>query len=566
MAATRTATRTWQRRIIATGVVAGAVITPLWSATPASAASLCAPPADTVAPQVTGLTLSKATVDLNSGSRKITVTADAIDTSGNGTPSGVKQVYVEFHGPRYWTDTNLSLTSGTPVDGVWTGTLTVPKGGPAGTWTLRSVSAVDADRNYQNYTNGTTHADSPTDVRFQSGWDTSFTVTGTGPPPPTKVPAGKLTGFRFTPQAVNTTNHAKKVHISATFSDPAPTHVEVFFQRVSGRGIEVNSRLKFTSKGGGKWVGHVTVHRWLGDSKAQAQMFASYGPNVTPRFRSFDAAKLEARHFPSQLAITSGVDKTKPVLNTLTFTPSSVNTVPGPQTITVTATASDALSGVKHVNVDMSINGGAGGSAAGFYPFPGLGYYQNSDVYVSLKRSGDTWTGTAKFRRCVPSGNWKVSASVQDRAGNSIYYTSKKLTAASLPGTIAVTATPGDVDPPDVRNATAAGVTNTITLDFTEGVKNVNTSTLSVYAMKPKATRFEATTPINSIQCSNGMAYIDCSGSGGLVTSAILQLTGPIDGLKYQVYANLNQITTQLTDGAGNPLSWNYAVAQVTGS
>jgi hypothetical protein len=562
------ATRTWQRRIIATGVVAAGVITPFWSAAPASAASLCAPPADTVPPQVTGLTLSKATVDLNSGSRKVTIAADAIDTSGNGTASGVKQVYVELHGPHDYSDTRLALTSGTAVDGVWTGTLTVPKDGTAGTWTVRAVSVADADRNSQYYSSGTTHADSPTDIRLQSGWDTSFTVTGTGPPPPTKVPAGKLTGFSITPQAVNTTNHAKTVHVTATFSAPAPTHVSVFFQRVSGgRGLQLDSRLKFKSKGGGKWTGHLSVHRWLGKGKAQAQLFANYATDVTPRYRNFDAAKLEARHFPSTLTITSGVDKTDPVLNSLTFTPSSVNTVPGPQTITVTATASDALSGVKHVDVNMYINHGAGGSASGLYPFPGLGYYQSSNVYVSLTRSGNEWTGTAKFRRCVPIGNWKVTASVQDRADNSIYYTSKKLTAAGLPGTLAVTATPGDVDPPDVRGATAAGAAGTITLDFTEGVKNVNTSTLSIYAMKPKANRFESTTPVTGIVCSNETTIgIDCSGSGGLVTSAVISLGGPIGGLSYRVYANLNQVTPQLTDGAGNPLAWNYAVAEVTGS
>jgi hypothetical protein len=37
-------------------------------------------------------------------------------------------------------------------------------------------------------------------------------------------------------------------------------------------------------------------------------------------------------------------------------------------------------------------------------------------------------------------------------------------------------------------------------------------------------------------------------------------------GKEFQVYANLGGITSQLTDGAGNPLSWNFQAADVTGS
>jgi hypothetical protein len=564
-----TGTSKWQRRIMATGVAATAVLMPLVPATPANAASLCAPPADTVPPQISSVTFSRQSVDLTTGPRTVTVTADATDSSGNGAASGVKRISVFLTGPRADADARLSLSSGSAADGVWTGKLTIPKNARAGTFTLRQVTAQDAAGNFQAYSNDDSHADSPTDISVQPGWDTTITATGTGTPPPKPVKAGTLTAFNFTPRAVNTTHAAKTVHVTATFSAPRPTRIFLFFARTSGKGHSFfQEKVPFTHTTGGHWAGHFLVHRWLGDSKARPQFFADFGANVKPRFRNLSESTLHALHAPTVLTITSGVDRTKPVLKTLSFSPSSVNTVSGAQTVTVTATASDALSGVAQIQTSLSIRNGdsEGAPAGGLYPYPGVGFEQSGYVNVSLKPSGNKWIGTATFRKCVPSGNWQVRTYVSDRAGNNAGYSTKKLDAAGLPGTLSVTSTPGDVEPPSVRDATAAGAAHSITLDFTEGVKNVNTSTLSVFALKPTATRFEHTTPVTAMTCSNGTSNVDCSGSGGLVTSAVLTVSGLTGGSEYQVYANLNAVAPQLTDGTGNPLSWSYAAADVTGS
>jgi hypothetical protein len=563
-------TKTWQRRMIATGVIGAGILTPLISMTPASAASLCAPPADTVPPQVTGLTVSTQTVDLNSGSRTVTITADASDTSGNGAASGVKSIFVFLRGAREFNNAKLTLASGTAASGTWTGTFTVPKTGRAGTLSVESVEAQDAAHNFQDYSMYGKTPQSPTDVSLQAGWDTSITITGTPPAPPKRVAAGKLTSFGFTPAAVNSTAAVRKVHVTAAFSSPQPSRAGVDFVTVSGRGREFDG--KITHASGDQWTGTVRIPRWVGDINLRAQLFAGYPAKDAPRFRNVNADQLELRHFPTKLAVTSGVDKTPPVLKTLSFSPSSVNTTTGKQTVTVTATASDALSGVRNVNVNLNINraeeasAGASAPATGFYPYAGIGYEQNGFANFPLKLVGGNWVGTATFRECVPSGDWHVTANLGDRAGNNAYYSPKKLVAAGLPGSLTVTSTAGDVEPPEVRDATASGADHTITLDFTEGVKNVTTSTLSVYAVKPAATRYQSTSAVTAMTCSNGTTTVDCSGSGGLVTSAVLTVPTLVGGAVYQVYANLGAITSQLTDGTGNPLSWNGSVAQVTGS
>lgn len=561
-----TVATSWQRRLMATGVVGAAVLTPFLGATPANAASLCAPPADTVPPQITSLTFSRQSVDLEHGSRTVTVTADATDTSGNGAPSGVRSIDVDVSGSPNYVQTRLTLASGTAADGVWTGTITVPKDGRPGTWKLQYVSVEDHAGNAQYYSNNGAQAYAPTDIGLQSGWDKSITVTGVETPPPTKVKAGALTAFDLTPQAVDTTTVAKTVHVTARFSAPVPKQVTVFLSKASGQGRPLDRALKLKRGTAGQWSGTLTIPRWAGDSKARVQLFVHFARTDTPVFRNISPADLRGRGFPAALTITSRTDKTKPVLRSLTFSPSSVNTTTGAQTVTVTATASDTLSGVGQVQADLDISHGDKVPASGLYPYPGIGYDQGSYVSVTLKPSGNKWIGTATFRECVPSGTWHVAAYVNDKAENTTFYSSKKLVAAGLPGSLSVTSTPGDVEPPSVRDATASGADHTITIDFTEGVKNVDTTTLSVFALKPAATRFEHSTAVSGIVCSNGTATVDCSGSGGLVTSAVLTVPALVGGREFQVFGNLNAVTPQLTDGAGNPLDWNYSVADVTGS
>jgi hypothetical protein len=564
-----TGTAAWQRRMAATGVMAAAVITPILAAPPAIAASLCAPPADTVPPQISEVTFSTQAVDVSTGPRTVTVTADATDTSGQGSASGVKRIIMFISGPGGGASAELSLASGTAADGVWTGKVTIPKTARTGTWVLREVEARDFEGNSQDYDSFNKTPQSPSDIRLQPGWDQSIAVTGATPPPPPKpVKAGTLTGFDFTPQSVDTTKAAKTVHVSATFSGLKPIVAGVFFDKTSGRGHGFEARANLKHATGDRWTGHVRIPSWVGDTKARPQLFAEYAQNARPRNRNLNPQELHARHFPSVLTITSGVDKTKPTLKTLSFSPASVNTTTGAQTVTVTATASDALSGVARVNVNLGISHGDAGSApiVGLYPFPGLGFQQTGFVNATLTPSGSKWVGTLTFRKCVPSGNWHTQLSLSDNAGNFANYPSKTLTAAGLPGTLAVTSTAGDVEPPTVRDATASGADGTVTLDFTEGVKNVSASTLSVYALRPVATRYQHTTAISAIVCSNGKADVACSGSGGLVTSAILTVPAVVGGKEFQVFANLGGIGSQLTDGAGNPLSWNFQAADVTGS
>ncbi|HTW19193.1 MAG TPA: hypothetical protein VME70_03150 [Mycobacteriales bacterium] len=558
---------TFVRRTAAGGMfAAAAIVVPIWAATPAAAASLCAPPSDTVPPQVQSVQFGVSTVDLSTGPYTVPVTVDATDTSQNGAASGVAGVGLLLSGPGGGVGTSLKLTGGTADDGVWTGTLTIPKRARPGTWTLRYVQADDAAGNQGFYPDFGTYPQGPTDIRLQSGWDTTVTLTGHGAPPPKKVKAGALTSFGFNPSAVNTTKAARKLHVTASFSSPAPRNVSVIFSRSKGHGRGLNKGLELTKHATNTWTGTMTVPEWLGDATSRPRLFVEYPAKDKPQFRLITASTLHARHFSSYLKVTSNTDRTKPVLTSLTFSPPTVNSTSGTASMTVTATATDTLSGVHRVDVDFSTHHGIGGAASGLYPFPGIGYETYGYVHAKLQLEDGQWVGTARFRKCVPSGSWQVSAYVEDGAHNAAYNSSKKLIRDELPGTLSVTSKHGDVVPPYVRGAVASGQAHTITLDFSEGVKNVNPSTLSVYAMKPKAKRFQSSASVSSITCSNGSATIDCAGSGGLVTSAVLDVPAVAAGDRFEVFANQDITAPQLTDGAGNPLDWGGYAADVTGS
>jgi hypothetical protein len=505
------------------------------------------------------VTFGATSVDL-SASRTLPVTVDAEDTAAGDTASGVAHVEVDVSGPNDYRSTHLSLASGTVDDGVWQGTITFPTRTKPGQWELRGVSVKDAAGNDEFYQNNGTHPDSPTDVQLQAGWDQGFTVTGPPPPPPKKP--GKLTDFSLEPTKVDTTHHHKLVTVDVTTSSPQPKHVSVFFsnrgvgippdaERNPGRPFFDNVNLRATTHG--QWTAQLKVRRWLGDTVARPQLNISYGRSRKPSYRNLDYQQLHHRHFSSKLTITSGTDRTPPVLTGLAFAPATVDTTTGTQLVTVTADANDAKSGVHHINVSLFIRQ--------------HGQYQpGASVNAQLTSDGDQWTGQLRFKECVVPGQWLVRAYVEDRAGNQASYAAKKLTAAGLPTTLAVISTPGDVEPPNVDDSTASAADHTITLDFTERVENVTPQTLSVYARSPASTRFSASLPISQISCSNGTTATACSGDGAMVTSAVLTVPAVTAGAKYEVYANQDFVTSQLTDAAGNPLPWNYSVAEVTGS
>lgn len=514
-----------------------------------SRTNLCAPPPDTVPPQVSSVTFSPSAVDVTSGPQTLQVTAGVSDQAGAGvTPTGVRHVTVSFAGPRSYFTGRLELTSGTATDGTWQGTVTVPSSVRSGTYHLSYVTAQDGDRNLQVYGRGGRHANAPTDIRLQSGWDDTLTVTA--PPPPKTQRPGRLTGFSLHPSTVDAREAAGRVRVSATLSGPAPRIVSVRFSN-SGRGrhyLNVGARLHPT--GEGVYRGRVRIGRWLGKTTARASLFASYDyAKVRPPYLSYSAQRLHRAGYPTTLKILSGVDQKAPVLTSLTVSPASLDSTTAPATATITATAADVGSGVRSIYVNAAKRHRPYGFAA-----------------TRLHRDGDSWTGTLKFPACGAGGTYQLNLSVVDAARNYSQYSHKRLLASDFPASLHVTSHHGDVQPPRISGATALAANGEITVTFSEGVHNVSTSTLTLYPMAPADSRYQQPAGIAGIVCSDGSATVDCSGSAQPVTSAVLSVPGLTAGSTYQLWANLRSATPQLTDAAGNPMEWGYPAVAIRAS
>lgn len=580
--APRPGTRRMARGSALIGLIAGTVSLPLIISQPASATTpnLCGHPADTVPPQISSVTFSSLTADTSNGTTSVTVTADASDTATAGAGSGVAHVDAYLSGPHHsFVLVRFHRGSGTSDAGVWTGKAVFTQADWPGAYALYDVSINDAAGNYQDYPGYSTSAASPTAISLQAGWDTQLTLTGPTPTKTTRptVPAGRLTTFAVSPSAVDTTTSTKRVVVRARFSGHQPHHVFVYLNRApeSGRNhrfIELHSRLRRTAHG---WRGHLTAPRWVGNITLLANVDASFGRDRKPSYRNYSTSQLKLDGLTSTMTITSNLDNRAPRLTGLTFTPTSVDTHTGAQTVAVTASATDAVSGVKHLEVDFDKHSNRGivfsdgSDQAGAASAVGLGafddYADGGDVSVRLNRTGSTWTGTATFRKCVPVGTWHVSASLTDNAGNSRYLNGKRLAKLGVPNTLQVAAAHQYVFDPVVTAATAAGAYHQITLDFSEGVENLTTSNLAAYAISPAATRYQKQLTISTIACSNGKKIIDCSGSGGLITSAVLTIPAVTGGKHYEVWADPDATTSQITDAGGLPVSWQYAIAQVRG-
>jgi hypothetical protein len=103
---------------------------------------------DTTPPVLTSFTFSPMAINTTTGPATVTVTAQITDNL-----SGVQYGYAQFTSPSgaQGQSAGFNLTSGTNLNGTWTGTATFPQYGEGGTWTVAYVVVVDNVGNTQVY-------------------------------------------------------------------------------------------------------------------------------------------------------------------------------------------------------------------------------------------------------------------------------------------------------------------------------------------------------------------------------------------------------------------------------
>ena len=159
---------------------------------------------DVVPPEIQSLSFDRASIDTSAGGQTITLTARLTDDY-----SGVTDAYVQFFNavgqvqvaPFYPT----GRQSGTALDGVYVGTLTMPRYSAPGTWYVDSVTVHDAAGN------------AGSQVRSQlaaRGLSWSFEQVGQG-----DTTAPVVQALSWTPTAINSASAAQQITVTARVTD-----------------------------------------------------------------------------------------------------------------------------------------------------------------------------------------------------------------------------------------------------------------------------------------------------------------------------------------------------------
>lgn len=297
-----------------------------------------------------------------------------------------------------------------------------------------------------------------------------------------------LVSFTFTPAAVNTTTSSATVTATAQITDNlsgvayaaaefySPEGIQRFgcvFSLISGTNLngtyQCTGTIQAYSEAGTWYVDYVYVE----DNAGNQQYYYT--------------SDLQSLGFPTNLQVTSNPDTTPPVLTNFIFSPTSVNTTYGPATITVTAQATDNLSGVQ--SLGPLFLGPSGG---------GIERFGCNMTLISGTDLDGTFQCVATIDAYSAPGTWTVSYMyVEDNIENEqIYYTSQ-LQAMGFPTQLQVTSNPDTTPPvvtsfsftPTVVNTTTGSATVTVTAQITDNLSGVGGDGAGVLFLSPSGTQ-----------------------------------------------------------------------------
>jgi len=374
--------------------------------------------ADTVAPRLESLTITPSTIDTSAGPQTITVTAHITDDlSGVGTdPFGFGEVF--FIGPGNQqvraTFHEASRVSGTALDGVYSTTMTVKAMAAQGTWQAYDAAVADNVGNRLFLL----HQD-----LVDRGLPNSFEQVGAG-----DAAAPDIQSLTFNPASVDTSAGPQTITVTARLTDDFSGVSSAFIQLFNAAGQVLvaplaPSDLQSGTALDGIYVGTLTVRQYAAPGTWNVDV-VNVNDNAG-NTGSYVRADLAARGLFWSFQQVGAGDTTAPVLQDLSWTPTTINTAAGTQQITVTAHVTDDLSGVVNTNyLIASFN-----SPSGHYLF----------TYMTDRIAGTAVDGVYSAVLTVPalseSGVWTASFTVMDAMGNLHSYTRDDLAARGLPTT-----------------------------------------------------------------------------------------------------------------------------------
>jgi hypothetical protein len=381
---------------------------------------------DPAGPQVTAFTLSPATVNIVNGYGGAYAHLTVTD-AGSAFWYGYVNLLAPDSTPVNSYFDSSDLVSGTAQDGNYLVPISLSQ---PGTYTVQNVQLT----NVQN----------STDTVSESGSIAAVSQTGDNQAP---VP-GVIT---LQPASGDTTNGPVNVTATIPVTDAAPAGITPSGFSIGG--ITLTSPTGNTIAAGGTFS---TSNLQSGDAQTgtyrvnlQIPQWSEKGNwTLTDVFltdnagnsHDYTGAALQEITGTPTVAISGPVDIKAPTVTSITPAQASIDTSAGPQEATFDVGAADDLSGVAFGDLTLTSPNGQENFGGQLTPTSGTDLSGHYTAAVDLPQYGQ-------------SGNWAISLTLWDNAGNMRTYTSADLSAAGLPGTFPVTAAPDSI-PPQVASLT----------------------------------------------------------------------------------------------------------------
>jgi hypothetical protein len=241
----------------------------------------------TTAPKLTGFSRTPATVDVTSAPGTVEFTVSATDAG-----PGMKEVIVFLDPPardRFWTCRATTPASGTPRDGVWKCTITVPQGAEAGTWIISQITFID-------------QANTQIAIGYNKlgsgGYPWTVIVKNSGPPATRPV----VTGLSLSPTTVDITNSNRTVDFTVSANASAGvSRIHVYANNGSYGLMCEGSTLVGGTAADGTWKCPLTVPM---TSPTGTWTFGVSVTDTAGNVRSYDSVALRNAGLPGSFVVT----------------------------------------------------------------------------------------------------------------------------------------------------------------------------------------------------------------------------------------------------------------------
>lgn len=342
---------------------------------------------DTSPPALAGFSFNPSSINTTLSSQTVTCTMTLTDAL-----SGVASATCAFTAPDFFHRASCSAslpTSGTPQNGVWSCTMTVPRYSPSGTWTA-SVSATD-------YVGNTAQLNPAL-----GGFPTSLTVTSD---PDTVAPA--LTNFTLMPTTVNVSAASQNVTCNMTLTDAKSGVVASICQLAAPDSDQVAACSATSPSSGtpanGTWSCTLTIPRYADAGTWIPFGFAIDAAGNVPQPPYMPAA---------MLAVTSSPEDITAPSTSFSFAPPSISTGASPKLVTCTMVVADSPAGVNSATCTFSLTT--------FVPpdFVQQSHSCTATAPSSGTRNSGTFQCNVLFPRYAAGGAWTSSVSLTDLPGN----------------------------------------------------------------------------------------------------------------------------------------------------